>query len=167
MKIRTITIGIPGRPSVASIMRAGAQLRQAQENFESAGFEVQTRRTAFSHWDAELGKLATAERLDLLKQVDQACAEHGVDFCSIGMAWESGQIRDMAEALIGASRLSGSAEIGNAQRGLNRPGIAAAARAVLDLASRTAGGLGNFRFGAGCCLGPQTPFFPGSYHQAA
>ncbi|HZD95715.1 MAG TPA: hypothetical protein VE133_15740, partial [Candidatus Sulfotelmatobacter sp.] len=57
MKVRTITLGLPGQPDGKTLEWAGKCLGRAVAAFEAAGYTVQTRRIALEHWDAGLGKV--------------------------------------------------------------------------------------------------------------
>jgi uncharacterized protein (UPF0210 family) len=106
-----------------------------------------------------------SQRTTVLQMVDSASVESGIDFCSVGMASAPEHIEHMAHLLEETRILNASADVGCTRRGLDRGAIRAAARAICCLALNTDNGFGNFRFGAGCCLGDGTPFFPGSYHE--
>jgi len=164
MKIRTITLGIPGNPTINGIRWAGEQLERATDYFSSLGYSVQTRRIALRHWDSGLGLVPVTKREELLRTIDSVSAESNINFCSVGMIREPSQIEHVANILVNTARLCASVDAGSLQRGIDRGAINAAVAAIYYLASNTEAGLGNFRFGAGFCLSPGGPFFPGSYH---
>jgi uncharacterized protein len=167
MRIRTITLGLPGKPDQQSIRQAGELLGRAVQHFEALGYTVQTRRIALEHWDARLGRLDGSQREDLLALVNSLCAECGIDFCSVGIVREPGQIDELVRILLKLQRLSASADLASVERGIHRESIRAAAEGMCYLAEHSAGALGNFRFAGGFCLRPGNPFFPGAYHAAA
>jgi uncharacterized protein (UPF0210 family) len=164
MKIRTITVGLPGLPTPEAVCEAGKKLGQLAEHFQSKGYVVQSRRIAFEHWDNGLGNLQESDRSRLLSEIDSACADAAIDFCSLGVARRAAHIEHMAEVLLRSRCLNGCAEIVSTRAPLDEDTINAAAAAIRYLASGSGNGFGNFRFGAGCSLAPGTPFFPGSYH---
>src|SRR5690349_16345698 len=126
MKIRTITLGLPGKPDSTGLKRAGEQLGRAVLHFESAGYTVQTRRVALEHWDGGVGKLATREREKLLLLVDALCADYQIDFCSVGIARDPGQIADLVRVLSKTKRLSAGADLASVERGIHQESIQAA-----------------------------------------
>ena len=166
MKVRTITLGLPGQPDGKTLEWAGKCLGRAVAAFEAAGYTVQTRRIALEHWDAGLGKVLSKQREELLVLVDFLCAENQIDFCSIGIARDPGQIADLVRILAKTKRLSASADLASPERGIHKDSIQAAAEGMCYLAEHTEGSLGNFRFAGGFCLRPGNPFFPGAYHAA-
>jgi uncharacterized protein (UPF0210 family) len=97
--------------------------------------------------------------------VDCLCAEGEIDFCGIGITPVPELIDHAAHLIAEMPRLSGCADVGSVQHGLNSGGIRAAAKAVHYLGSHSEQGFGNFRFGAGFCFAAGNPFFPGAYHQ--
>lgn len=165
MKIRAITAGLPAPFSPKKVRELGNHLERLARHFESKGYQVQTRRIALPHWGAFIGALTRAERADLLLSTEEACRDTGVDFCSIGMAREPAHIEHLAEIVSTSTRLNGSAEIVTFGDTFDRERGDVVAKAVLHLSQKTESGFGNFRFGAGCCLSPGTPFFPGSFHE--
>ena len=165
MKIRTITLGISDLPTPTLIRWASQQLARAQAHFSSEGYTVQTRRLALNHWDAGLGLMSTSERESLLRMVDSLCAEGEITFCGIGITPDPELIEHASHLIAELPRLSGCADVGSVERGLNRGGMRAAAKGVRYLASHTEQGFGNFRFGAGFCFAAGNPFFPGAFHR--
>lgn len=165
MKIRTITLGISGIPTAEKIRWAGGQLERATNHFSSQGHVVQSRRLALAHWDVGIGVLPESHRTDILQMVYSVAREINIDLCSVGIARAPDQIAHMARILIECPILSGSADIGDVEHGLNTGAIRAAAEAIRYLAMNTERGFGNFLFGAGVCLQAGSPFFPGSYHR--
>ena len=108
--------------------------------------------------------MTLAEREELLLSIDSVCEEVNIDFCSVGMVRAPSQIEHAVSIVAKTARLSASAEGASLHGGMNLAAINAAAEGICYLASNTKGSLGNFLFGTGFCLGPATPFFPGSYH---
>jgi uncharacterized protein len=165
MKIRTITLGLPGIPTPDIIKWAGNQLECASDFFISEKYSVQTRRISLSHWNSGLGLMHESERTATLQMADFFCNEKSIDFCSIGLSNIPNQIDYISQILVETSRLVAGAEISTFQNGVNRDSVSAAAKAIKHLASETESGFGNFRFGAAACLSDGNPFFPGAYHQ--
>lgn len=110
-------------------------------------------------------KLAPRERDDILKSIEQACCENAIEFCGACVASRPDEIEQIGDALVPASRLNGCASLACEDEEADGELIAAAIRVMFQLAANTHGGLGNFRFGIGIGIGPNTPFFPASYHQ--
>src|ERR1044072_9197533 len=164
MKIRTITLGIPGNPTPEIVSWASHQLVSIADFFISRKYTVQTRRIALGHWDTGLGIMPEAQRTSILKAINAICIENKIDFCSVGMIRVPAQIEYIATMLKDTPRLSASAEGSHIERGIDRLAIHAAANAILNLAWNSSDGVGNFQFGTGFCLRPGIPFFPGSYH---
>ena len=163
MKIRTITVGVSGRPAPERVLEAGRQLARAVDYFESSGWVVQNARISLPHCDSYFGRLSERAVEDLLRCLDAICRENSVDFCSIGTARAPGHIEQIASVLPIAHRLAASAEVATKELGLLKETSAAAIRAIQHVAHNTEDGFGALRFGCGFCIEPGYPFFPAAY----
>lgn len=164
MNIRTITIGLSTLPGPAELVAVGQQLNAAERHFSAQGLHVQTRRIALPHWESGLGLLPSHDRKHFAFELDRSCRENAIDFCSLGIARSPEHISDMAGLIASTQCLSGGVDAADPVRGIDLPALEAAAQAVIVLAHETGDGFGNFRFGAGFCLPPDIPYFPGAYH---
>ena len=123
---------------------------------EASGWTIQTRRVSFTRPDPEFDLADVVE-------LEQACAAADVGFCNLGAVLDPAELTRLAPVLIEAERLCLSI-LGAEPGGELRPeAIRAGATMMRRLALETEGGLGNFRFGVGFCVGPGAPFFPIAY----
>ena len=163
MKVRTLTLGLPGRPALAVLARAMGELARARALAEREGLEVQTVRLALGDWPDERG--SARERADFFAELDLLALREDV-LVSTGRVRTAEQVREAAAAIAASQRLYAIVDGGDPERGVQEELVASAAAAILSIAVRTPDGLGNFRFGVGFALTPDTPFFPAGFHGA-
>jgi uncharacterized protein (UPF0210 family) len=164
MRVRAITLGLPGHPATESAKSGAATLAKISEHFDQAGISVQSRRLCFSRWDRGFSSLNPHERKSELLELSQICQSVEIDFCSVGILSSPGNIYELPEVLVASTRLSAVTEVASGRAGVNNEILAATARCILDIGAHTDKGIGNFRFGAASCVEPGTPFFPAAYH---
>ncbi len=165
MKVRTLSIGIPGWPTPQHIKNAASQFKRAVDHFNASGLEVQSCRLALDHWDhSELGKAPRDRREAMAKALDAGCAEAGIDFCSVGVVTRKDDIEQIGELIASNSRLNSCVVLKSVSQDSDAELVQAGARAIQYLAANTSDGEGNFRFGIGFQIGPHAPFVPGPHH---
>ena len=158
MKIRSVTLGnnISWPLSAAELGKASRFLARARELFAEAGIEVQTTRLA-----SQPVRDMQAPPLDIARQLDAACAEAGIGYCSLGPAPLDAAL--VAEMLSACSIVFAS--IPTAHDGqVDFEAVRAAAGVIHRLAAATKDGFGNLRFAAAAHCGPNIPFLPAAYH---
>lgn len=167
--VRALTVGVPDPHPLprAALKRAVAAVRQAEEEFAGAGYEVQTVRLSTRPVLSDLGRWGSPALVCYAEEIQGYLDETGVQFCSLGPVMP-GLAPERAEALVdmmaGRDALNCSVMVATPEGGLDVPAARAAARTMLGLARATEQGLGNFNFAAIACVGPGTPFFPAAYH---
>ena len=165
VKVRTLSIGIPGWPTSQDIQNAAGQFQRAVDHFNASGLEVQSCRLALEHWDrSAIGKASGDHREAMAKALDADCAEAGIDFCSVGVVTRKADIEQIGELVASNSRLNSCVAVQSVNQDSDAEIIHASVWAIQYLAANTSNGEGNFRFGIGFRIGPHSPFVPGPYH---
>ena len=162
MKVRTITIGIPGVPRLDDIKSGAILAKDLKRRLLGSDFEVQTCRLALGHWDSGLEALGHTARNELLSAVSAVVAEEGVDFCSTGLARGVEVAEDIVELLATYSNLTACVDASDL--GSRGPSMRCSAAIIRALSQHTVRGEGNFRFAAGFGISPNTPYFPAAFH---
>jgi len=165
VKVRTLSIGIPGSPTAQDIQETARQFQRAADHFNVHGLEVQSCRLALDHWDhSVIGKAPSNRRQAMAKDLDAVCAEGGIDFCSVGVVTQKADIEQIGELIASNSRLNSCVVLKSVNQDSDTELIQAGVKAIQHLAANTSDGGGNFRFGIGFRIGPHSPFVPGPYH---
>ncbi|HEY6391316.1 MAG TPA: DUF711 family protein [Bryobacteraceae bacterium] len=165
MKVRTLSISIPGWPTSQEIRKAAGQFQRAADHFNDFGLEVQSCRLALDHWDhSVIGNAPRDRRAAMAKALDAGCAEAGIEFCSLGVVTRKADIEQIGELIASNSRLNSCVVLKSVNQDSDAELVQASARAIQYLAANTSDGGGNFRFGIGFQIGPHSPFVPGPYH---
>jgi len=165
VKVRTLSISIPGWPTAQDIKNTAGQFKRAVDHFNASGLEVQSCRLALDHWDhSVIGKAPRDRREAMAKALDADCAEAGIDFCSVGVVTQKDDIEQIGGVIASNCRLNSCVVLKSVNQDSDAQLIQASARAIQYLAANTSDGEGNFRFGIGFQIGPHAPFVPGPYH---
>ena len=165
VKVRTLSISVPGWPTSQDIQEAARQFRRAADHFNNFGLEVQSCRLALEHWDrSAIGNAPADRRGAMAKALDAGCAEAGIDFCSVGVVTRLADIEQIGELVAANSRLNSCVVLKSVNQDSDTELVQASVRAIQYLAANTSDGEGNFRFGIGFRIGPHSPFVPGPYH---
>ena len=86
MRIRSVTLGVdasyPWNPDRFPVF--GAFQQQARARFVEAGLDVQTVRLATQPFPEVLREAGPTAAAPLAQSLEEACATHGIDYCSIG-----------------------------------------------------------------------------------
>ena len=168
-KIRAITafVHLDRAHYEEEIAGALRMLRQAESDFEKAGYEVESIRITTQPFTEYTRGLSRGAALDFLRKYD-TLAQRESFAASIGPALMNGSddpaaAQLLAEALSQTKMLEGSIIVADGS-GIRWDRVVAAARVVRYLTDHSPGSLGTFNFAATAMLAPYTPFYPGSYH---
>lgn len=168
-RVRAFTVGVdavgidPG--TLAEDLRRVFETGTA--TFERAGFEVHTRRLTLppARPGEGQGRFAVANQLGTVTRAAEAAGVRWL--CQPLVAETEAHATDARLAAVEIVRRFQSvfvdfiiAESGK----IYCEALPQVAQAVLDIAHLSRNGFDNFRVGAGCNLGANTPFFPFSYH---
>ena len=168
MKIRSITLFLnPGWPLNAPlIQQAGETAHLAKEQFNAAGYEVQTARLATIPFPRLFAGLASNERLQAIQTLEQTAIEAGFNYTAIGPALldHPESFLQIPEIIAATETIFCSAEIATRSAGLSLPAVRACARIITELAPQDPNGFANLYFTALANVGPGSPFFPAAYH---
>jgi len=168
MKIRSITLFLnPGWPLNTRLIRqAGETAHSAKEQFNAAGYEVQTARLATIPYPRLFADLASNERLQAIQTLEQTAKEAGFNYTAIGPALldHLESYLQIPEIIAATETIFCSAEIANRAAGLSLPAVRACARIITELAPQDPNGFANLYFTALANVGPGSPFFPAAYH---
>lgn len=159
-KIRTITCFLkldrsdfPSNQVKDKVTLACQLLQHIKDALQNDGYNVQTLRLAMNPFNEYLTSIDSD-----LKQLEEAIAEHDIDFCSLGSASSPSDLRVCRTIVASSPRFSCSANLKATDVVMAKE----AARCILDISkmgSFCSNGLGNFRFCIGSCQ-PYIPFFP-------
>ena len=183
LRIRTVTSFLTLSPTdfdngelMSKVAGCSAFLRNAQETFTNAGYEVQTVRIATNPFGEYLSPVAvpstTTGSVDCLllerqlKQLNEELAKHNIDFCALGPARTLEELSCCPFIVSSSHRLSCSADVASGTDVEFARGAAECMQKIANLGDKedaqsyVIDGLGNFRFCATACCMPYTPFFP-------
>jgi uncharacterized protein (UPF0210 family) len=168
VRIRTITVfDNPGFPVDGGILaRAGRAAALVKSALEAEGDEVQTTRFAFPPFAPIVGSDA-ANVPRLARQLEAGCAEHQIDYATIGPAVPGDQadlFRAIPDALGATERIFASALIADRRTGISLEAVRLTGDIVHRAAMLTPDGFGNLRFAALASVPPGVPFLPAAYH---
>jgi uncharacterized protein (UPF0210 family) len=170
-RIRTITAGVTLKSlsDTPAIKNAIIFLRQAQNEFTDAGYEVQTLRIATSNLYTYLNNYSLTDALPFLKTFDDIALRNGISFFSLGQVLPPQKYQDgIGEWAMMLCRntktISFNISISSHQQGIHTNSINAAAEIITSL-SRVNNGEANFRFAAIADCPANTPFFPAAFHE--
>ena len=166
LKVRTCTVGIClARGDQAQWCRlldqAATFNAAAAASFTAAGFEVQTTRVATNSFEEWCDVSDPAAALESFKFIDEQLQKLGIGLFNAGPASSPEAIALVPQIIALGPRISASAALVDP---LDATAAARLAGAIIDIASATPGGEGNFQF---CCafnVPPGIPFFPAAFH---
>lgn len=170
--IRTITLGIAdAHPIPASTIEdAAKKLRQAQQHFTEAGYEVQTLRLSTRPLFDDLVDWSPATVLKYGAELQHVLAQQALAYCSLGTVQAARpdasleHIGVLADLLLANDILSATVQMATPEYGMRADAALPIARVMQRLAHETAEGFGNFRFAMLACVAAGCPFFPTAYH---
>ena len=171
-KVRAITafVSLEHASYAKQIAETLAVLREAQRDFEHAGYTVQSVRIVTQPLAELVRGESDGEALAYLKALDQLAARENF-LPNVGPA----MLRDgddphtmqlLAQALSSFSQLNASAIIAG-DDGIHWKVIRESARLVRYVADHSPHSQGTFNFAATAMLAPYGPFYPGAYHPGA
>lgn len=155
MRIRTLTTGA----CEGDVARAARAAQEARRRLEDAGYVVQTLRLALD----TSGSNRAADIVTVARDAEALARDAGFDYVSIGRV-ATDRLEALADALAATEIVFASARLAGRDGVVDAAATAAAARAIVALASATPKGFGNLRFAALASVAPGSPFFPASYH---
>lgn len=171
-RIRTVTAflrlqRVSFRAQVADALRL---LRAAQQEFNAAGYEVETIRITSQPFPAVIRGLRKPEALAFFREYDNMAQQEGFS-AAIGPAMlrdsdDPEQAEMLAQILAATRNLNGFVVVADAA-GIHWNAIHEAARVNKYLEDHTDHGEGNFRFASAAFPPANAPFFPVSYTQDA
>jgi uncharacterized protein (UPF0210 family) len=168
MKIRSITYFInPGWPLDENKLKsAGRFLSEAKSAFETAGYEVQTRRLATIPFPQLLNnKIEEAPRL--AEAIQQLMPSIEVEYAALGPAYPDlpSSYEIIPEAIAHTQNIFFSGVMADGHYGISLQAVRACAQVIFQCAPITPDGFANLRFAALANVLPGAPFFPAAYHQ--
>lgn len=170
-RIRALTAGISltDFADTQAFATALEFLSKAKQQFEHAGYSVETIRVALKPLLLGATDAARAAALPKLVSLDRLAASHGA-VVSIGPLFSVKDASDSIPAwsveLAQATKVvSFSGAVASAASGVHRDAVMMAAKVIAALAQAGGGGIANFRFAAAACVPPGAPFFPVAYHE--
>ena len=168
-RIRTITAGLQlqNAAELEQAEAAVAFLQRAREDFEAAGYEVQTLRLATQPLREYLPDWMNPSSLQAIGVLDRFAVENGV-VCSIGPVITGdeyhGEFAPWAAELVQQTKnINFTCRVASPGYGVHHQTLRCAAEAMHAIARATPGGEGNFRFAATAFVPSGTPFFPAAY----
>lgn len=168
MKIRSITFFTnPGWPLDANALsQAGAFLAAAEPAFEKAGYEVQTSRLATVPFPRMLTSWDPEAAVNLAKALEEAAAEQGFAYISLGPALPDfpKSFAVIPDILAATQNVFLGGVMATPEMGVSLPAVQACAAVIHRAATLDANGFGNLYFAALANVPPGAPFFPAAYH---
>ncbi len=172
MRVRSVTIGARlGYPfDLGMFQTLGSFQRRARELFAEAGLEVQTIRLATQPFAEAVGARDRQAAVQYARDLEAACGNHGIDYCSIGTVVASqrgavlGPIDAIPEIIRETQSVFASVLVAEAGLGINLAAIRRCAEVIAQVSTIEPGGFGNLRLAILANCGPGAPFFPASYH---
>jgi len=168
-KIRAVTafVRIDTAQMAAQIAETAAMLRQAKNEFERAGYEVQTLRITPQPFTVIARAMSRDQVRAFYSEYEALVKKEGFP-TAIGPAAfhdpDDFSLTDFyAEILATHPGLDGSIIVGD-ESGVHWKSVRAAARIMKYLEEHTPHSQGNFNFAAAAMVEPLTPFYPASYH---
>jgi len=172
MRIRSVTLDTNVRYPIDIERFAQFKVFQqtARARFEEAGLEVQTVRLATQPFPTILRGQGASVAAPFARALEAACADHGIDYCSIGPAVTPDLHADLSyiEAIPEIIRTTEAAFtsvlVASRESGIHLEAVAKSAEVIAEIARTTPAGFGNLRLAVLANCGPGSPFFPVSYH---
>ncbi|HPG08336.1 MAG TPA: DUF711 family protein [Saprospiraceae bacterium] len=169
--IRTITAGVAlQRADDTATLREAIQfLKKAREQYQSAGYTVQTIRITTQHLFLLRKNETDAEFLQKLMTLDHLAQQENI---VLGMGWllpadtyEVSAIKLATEIIAQTQSISFTLPISQRGVGIYPASIRCSAEIIQAIARTSDGGEGNFRFAALANCPGGIPFFPAGFHQ--
>jgi len=172
MRVRSVTIGTRlGHPfDLAVFQTFGSFQERARALFAEAGLEVQTIRLATQPFAEAVGARNRQAAVQYARDLEAACRDHGIDYCSIGtvVASQRGAVLNPIDTIPEIIQETQSAFVSvlvaESGLGINLAAIHRCAEVISQVSTVEPGGFGNLRLAILANCGPGAPFFPASYH---
>ena len=166
MRIRSITYFIHPRYPFSELLlrKAGIFTQHAKQNFEAAGYEVQTVRIATPPFP---DYLHVDDFLRAGFQLEVLTHGEGFDYVSMGPATPDilASYQAIPQLLANSGNLFFSGMLTTPEKQISLPGVKACAQVIHQAAPLEENGFANLRFAALANVLPWGPFFPAAYHQ--
>ena len=162
MKIRTISLFVSFKKYNEQQLIAGCEFLNQQQNFftDNTNYEVQTTRLVFNNPEEWLVDDSDEIKKDILTSLNGLLDKYNIGFCSLGRL--PTRLSHLGPQIVfSGNKFNCSVDIQRA----DVTGALKVAKACEEIASKTEGGLGNFRFCASLNFANDSfcPFFPGSF----
>jgi uncharacterized protein (UPF0210 family) len=165
MRIRTITAGVmlDFNRLEEQIEEVGSFLNSARDIYISSGIEVQTVRLSTQRWETYPLERIPLGIQDEISDIESMVEKAGIDFISIGPATTPAAIK-MVPSIIEATTITCCSSSLSQNGSIKHENLEITASAVREISRIASSGSKNFMFAALASVGPDTPFFPASYH---
>ena len=164
MKIRTITSGFdlnfPIRES--KIQSHSEFLQKAKEVYRKEGYQVQTTRISFPHWDRSMGP--KEKIVENALKIEECCLKYGIDYFSMGTTSDESFLPAVFDVIKSTSTGFCSVSAAN-KNDLDLNLVRSSAGMIKSLSQEGNQGFANLRFAVLFNVNPNTPFFPAAFHQ--
>jgi hypothetical protein len=175
MRIRSVTLGSDlGYPLQIDLFSEYEAFQQrARAGFRDVGLDVQTVRLATRPFPTILQDRGADAAVSFARNLEAACHDHGIDYCSIGPVPAAEPESDLSyvgvipDVIRATEAAFASVLVADQRSGINLEAITRSAEIVADIAHSTARGFGNLRLAVLANCGPGSPFFPVSYHRGS
>jgi uncharacterized protein len=145
---------------------AGMFLAEARNNFEEAGFGVESTRLATIPFPYLLGAEKVFETPRLAAELSRYLPEMGISYAALGPALpgipESYGV--IPNALAASKEVFFSAVMADAAHGISLPAVEACAEVIVQSSKLEPNGFANLNFAALANVPAGVPFFPAAYH---
>jgi uncharacterized protein (UPF0210 family) len=167
-KVRAITafIRVDAQHLEAQVAEAVKLLASAREEFQAAGFEVETIRVVPQPLADYTRGMKPADALALLRHYGELAAKLGFNPNMGAIMVEGDEDRavvDLAIDALASTRINGSLVVA-AENGIHWRALHEAARLVKGVEAKSANGGGNLNFATVAMVKPYGPFYPGAWH---
>jgi len=164
MKIRTITSGLDLNFPVkeSQIQSQSEFLKKAKEVYRKEGYQVQTTRIAFPHWDRSVGP---GEKIvENALRIEECCLKYGIDYFSMGTTSDESFLPAVFDVIKSTSTGFCSVSAAN-KKDLDLNLVRGSTGIIKSLSQEGNQGFANLRFAVLFNVNPNTPFFPAAFHQ--
>lgn len=169
MKIRSITYFCnPGWPLDEKKLRQAADfLKDAQNAFEAADYEVQSTRLATIPFPLLLGDKKILETPRMAEKLSQVIQQTGIGYAALGPAMPNlpASYAVIPDAIRASDNIFFSGIMADTRNRLSLQAVKACAQVIVRCANILPNGFANMRFAALANVQPGTPFFPASFHE--
>jgi uncharacterized protein (UPF0210 family) len=164
-KVRAITafIRVDATHFEAQAGEAVRFLNAAREEYQAAGFEVETIRVVTQPLADYTGGMKHADALALLRKYGELAAKQGFSANLGAVEADDRATVDLAIDAFATTKINGSMVVAD-EKGIHWTSIREAARLVKAVAAKSPNGGGNLNFATTAMMKPYGPFYPGAWH---